>query len=73
MKLPAFIANDPFFRKLLSDTDELSAQEYLKALGHPEKIDLAATKFIPPTLGEPGFGRFQVKWRHPWRAETRAK
>jgi len=73
MKLPAFISNDPLFKKLLSNTEELSAQEYLNVLDHPEQIDRDETKFTPPTPGEPGFGRFQVKWRYPRRAETRAK
>ncbi|MDA8041515.1 MAG: hypothetical protein MPJ22_03730 [Pirellulales bacterium] len=73
MKSYVPIANVALFRKLLGGTEELTAAEYLKALEHPEEIDHSETEFVPPVLGEPGFGHFLVKWRYPWHAATRGK
>lgn len=40
----------------------LSAQDYQKELIN-NRDNIAGVKFIPPTLGKPGFGLFQVQYR----------
>ncbi|MDA8012005.1 MAG: hypothetical protein MPJ83_06705 [Gammaproteobacteria bacterium] len=73
MKNYATITKDAFFQKSFDGIEEMTAKEYLKALEHSERIDHSKTEFVPPVLGEPGFGHFLVKWRYPWHAVTREK
>lgn len=43
---------------------KFTSKQYLKLLEQEDKnIDRA--EFVPPTLGKPGFGYFQVFYKHP--------
>ncbi|MGR3985217.1 MAG: hypothetical protein OD817_08240 [Gammaproteobacteria bacterium] len=65
MKVQTPLSKDPFYLLLLENTEKMSAREYLKALEHPEEIDLSETKFVMSSFDEPDIGHFLVKWRYP--------
>ncbi len=48
---------------------EVSAEEYLEIMRH-RKREVKSTRFIPPTTGKSGFGRFQIEWKRPRYART---
>ena len=56
----------------LGDTEIVSAQRCLDIMGNTEKTKPVEVKFVPPTIGESGFGHFLVKWHYPKYANVRA-
>lgn len=44
----------------------LSAQEYLREMADSRhKNNIESVRFIPPRLGEPGYGGFRVRYKTP--------
>lgn len=52
-------------KRFVPVSDEIvTAAEYL-VVAESKNDNIKETRFIPPTIGERGFGKFKVTYRHP--------
>lgn len=48
----------------LTDTELLTPEAFLKKLSEDKHL-IKQSRFIAPRLGQPGFGQFEVQYKHP--------